>query len=296
MTQPSRSSLTDALLDNAALFPAKNYAVIHLGDSRVAITYADLLGSASRFARAYADAGVRSGDIVFIFAGVEENMFAAFFGAVLIGAAPSYMPPPSPKQDPAHYWADHHSLVQRVCPRVVISDGATAAQIRASSVAALTTVLDYESVPSAVAEVDVVRPGPDDVAFLQHSSGTTGRKKGVVVTHGALRRQVDAYSTVIASSAADVVVSWLPVYHDMGLVACTLMPLMLGQTVIVLDPFVWSSRPVSLFHAIAEHRGTLVWLPNFAFEHLVRTVPSDGEAFDLSGVRASSTARNPARR
>src|SRR5262249_25016431 len=81
------------------------------------------------------------------------------------------------------------------------------------------------------------------------------------------------------------IVSWLPLYHDMGLIACLLLPFVRRVPIVWLDPFEWVARPAMLFEAIATHRGTLVWLPNFAFHHLARTV-SDDPPVDLGGVRA----------
>src|SRR5579871_5464890 len=148
--------------------------------------------------------------------------------------------------------------------------------------------LDDPAEPSAIA-----LPTSHDIALLQHSSGTTGLKKGVMLTYGAIENQLMAYTTAIHAEVSDVLVSWLPVYHDMGLVACTLMPLMLGATVVVLDPFEWSANPVTLFHRITEHHGTLVWLPNFAFEHLVRGISRTNDTFDLSSVRAFIDCSEP---
>jgi fatty-acyl-CoA synthase len=87
-------------------------------------------------------------------------------------------------------------------------------------------------------------------------------------------------------------VSWLPMYHDMGLIACTVMPLMLGQRIVMLDPFAWVADPQSLFAEITRHRGTLAWLPNFAFELLARTVKPEPR-FDLASMRAFIDCSEP---
>jgi acyl-CoA synthetase (AMP-forming)/AMP-acid ligase II len=132
-----------------------------------------------------------------------------------------------------------------------------------------------------------------DIAFLQHSSGTTGLKKGVALGFDAIDRQIDAYAASIALEADDCIVSWLPLYHDMGLIACLVLPFVRRVPLVWLDPFEWVARPVLLFEAIAAHRGTLTWLPNFAFHHLARTVSDQSGRVDLGGVRAFIDCSEP---
>ena len=122
-------------------------------------------------------------------------------------------------------------------------------------------------------------PAPDDIAFLQHSSGTTGLQKGVALSHTAVLNQLAAYSDAIALSEDDVVVSWLPLYHDMGLIAGFLLPLVQGIPLVLMSPFDWVSHPALLLRAIHDHGGTLCWLPNFAYNHCARRIrrrDSDG--------------------
>ncbi|HFC05140.1 MAG TPA: hypothetical protein ENJ55_05485 [Rhizobiales bacterium] len=140
---------------------------------------------------------------------------------------------------------------------------------------------------------DVPESGNNTIAFLQHSSGTTGVKKGVMLSHDQIDLQIKACAQSLDLGPKDRIVSWLPLYHDMGLIACFVLPLALGIEVTYLDPFRWVARPHSLFDAIGRHRGTLVWLPNFAFRHLVRAVPASGGSFDLSSIRAFVNCSEP---
>ena len=136
--------------------------------------------------------------------------------------------------------------------------------------------------------------GDDVAAVLQHSSGTTGLKKGVVLTHGQIRRQVEAYASAIDMSGSDGVVSWLPLYHDMGLITSFLMPLSLGAPVSAIDPFDWLLRPDSILVAAARFRSSFCWLPNFAFAHLVNTA-DDAVNYDLGSIRAFLDCSEPCR-
>jgi acyl-CoA synthetase (AMP-forming)/AMP-acid ligase II len=119
---------------------------------------------------------------------------------------------------------------------------------------------------------------------LQHSSGTTGLQKGVALAHDAVLNQLASYSDAIALNAQDVIVSWLPLYHDMGLIAGFLMPLMQGVPLVLMSPFEWVKSPAMLFRAIHDYRGTLCWLPNFAYNHCARRIRQR----DLDGLSAAS--------
>jgi acyl-CoA synthetase (AMP-forming)/AMP-acid ligase II len=134
---------------------------------------------------------------------------------------------------------------------------------------------------------------PDQVALLQHSSGTTGLKKGMALSHRAILNQIRAYANTITLKEDDTIISWLPLYHDMGLITSLIMPIALGRTTVLMDPFQWTVRPGMLFEAIAKYDGRFVWLPNFAFEHLCRTTGRMAPFADLSGIRAFINCSEP---
>ena len=134
----------------------------------------------------------------------------------------------------------------------------------------------------------------DAGAFLQHSSGTTGLKKGVLLSHGAVLRQIHHYAAAIGAGAGDSVASWLPLYHDMGLITGFLLPCVLGLPIVSLDAQEWVSRPTLLLDAIARHRASLCWMPNFAFAHILRTAPPD-QTWDLASLRLLVNCSEPCR-
>jgi fatty-acyl-CoA synthase len=127
---------------------------------------------------------------------------------------------------------------------------------------------------------------PPHEAFLQFSSGTTGAKKGVKISIGALLNQVRAYEDFVRFVPGDKVVSWLPHYHDMGLIACLLMPFMLRVPVYMLSPFEWVRNPRLLLDWLTRTGGTHVWLPNFALGHLTKfCADEDLSQFNLASVK-----------
>ena len=141
-----------------------------------------------------------------------------------------------------------------------------------------------------------MRRTPEDIVLLQHSSGTTGLQKGVALAHRAVLNQVDSYKQALHFSPQDVIVSWLPLYHDMGLIAGFLMPVLTGNPLVLMSPFDWVRAPARLFQAISRYRGTLAWLPNFAYNFCATKVRErDLEGLDLSSWRGVINCSEPMR-
>ena len=136
----------------------------------------------------------------------------------------------------------------------------------------------------------------DEIALLQHSSGTTGLQKGVALSHTAVLNQIAAYSDTLKLTPNDKIVSWLPLYHDMGLIAGFLLPIIQGIPLVLMSPFDWVRHPALLLKAIDQHQGTLCWLPNFAYNHCARRIRKrDKAGVDLSSMRAFINCSEPVR-
>ncbi|WP_246666058.1 AMP-binding protein [Aquamicrobium sp. LC103] len=136
--------------------------------------------------------------------------------------------------------------------------------------------------------VPVTYPGPEDLAFLQYTSGSTSEPKGVMVTHGGLMANLDQIRDGFGLSRADRMACWLPHYHDMGLVGCLLSAVYNGFPIALMAPASFLRRP-SRYLALATHFGaTIIGGPNFAYDHCVRKIADDERAkLDLSGVRVA---------
>jgi acyl-CoA synthetase (AMP-forming)/AMP-acid ligase II len=116
--------------------------------------------------------------------------------------------------------------------------------------------------------------------LLQHSSGTTGLQKPVLLSHHAVLRHVTNYGATLGLSADDKIASWLPLYHDMGLIAALHLPLAFGIPTIQIDPFEWVVVPSLLLEAVSKEHATISWLPNFAYSMMADKIRDD----DLEGV------------
>jgi fatty-acyl-CoA synthase len=134
----------------------------------------------------------------------------------------------------------------------------------------------------------------EDIAFLQYTSGSTGNPKGVVLTHANLLANIRSITEAVKLTSDDVAVSWLPLYHDMGLIGAWFVPLATGIPLVSLSPLAFLTRPVRWLQAISRHRGTLSPAPNFAYELCVRKIDErDMEGLDLSCWRAALNGAEP---
>lgn len=285
----------DVICKRADVCPGRLFAVLQYDSGPQPANYGQLFRRAGMFAELYRHAGMKRGEIIFIILRHGLDTYAAFLGAMLQGVIPSFLPYPNPKQDPNLYWTQHRKLLSAVRPRAVLAYDELVGPLRAF-------VSGHGTMVFAQSEADVVQPvagtppmpTTEDAAVLQHSSGTTGLKKGVLLSYGAIRKQIDSYAAALEIGAhqSGTVGSWLPLYHDMGLITSFLMPLYLDMPIVSIDPFVWVSDPKLMLEAIESYHITHVWLPNFAFLHLVRTVPRKA-TYRLDSLRALINCSEP---
>jgi acyl-CoA synthetase (AMP-forming)/AMP-acid ligase II len=145
-------------------------------------------------------------------------------------------------------------------------------------------------------ELKGMNRNPEDIVLLQHSSGTTGLQKGVALSHQAVINQIEAYASAIQMDQEDVVVSWLPLYHDMGLIAGFILPILLRSTLVLMSPFDWVRAPYRLMQSVSAYEGTICWLPNFAYNFCAKKIRDrDIEGVDLSSLRAVINCSEPMR-
>ncbi len=264
------------------------------GDLRK-VSVQELLSRATAFAATYGRASsARKAIGVCLYSGLD--LHAAFIGALWSGHIPTMLAPPSPRMEAAKYTDSFARLLQHIQPAHLVVDREVLQKL---DLGALRTLSDTVLLnPAEVQNSDWVAPAkanPDDVAVLQHSSGTTGLQKGVALSHRAILEHNRAYSQRLGLSSNDRIVSWLPLYHDMGFVACFLLPLLQGIPFVELSPLDWVLRPVSLLEQISRERGTICWLPNFAFAYMAESIrPSElATDLDLSAMRAWVNCSEP---
>lgn len=277
--------------------------LLHAGQPDRPVTYRELIHGAAGYVQTYARHGIQPGDVVILILQHGIDLLYAYFGAILHGAIPSIMPFLTEKLLPERYRADLASLIAVTRPTAIVTYPEFESEVRAAlkpgedSVKALLLTNQAESpCPPDFQHCAGLQRKPEDIVLLQHSSGTTGLQKGVALSHQAVLNQLEAYSQAIRLREDDVFISWLPLYHDMGLIACWLMPILLGRPLVIMSPFDWVRAPYRLFQAVSRYKGTLSWLPNFAYNFCAQKVRDrDLEGVDLSSWRAISNCSEPVR-
>ena len=265
------------------------------------LTYQQLVLGAAGYARALANAGIRPGEVVILILQHGDSLVCSFFGAILYGAIPSIMPFLTEKLSPDQYRRSLAALFEITAPAAVITypeflgevqqaippGGSVRAVIETSQVIS-ETALDPDLLASGLGRNE------QDIVLLQHSSGTTGLQKGVALSHEAVFNQLDSYAPALHLNTNDVIVSWLPLYHDMGLIAGFILPILTKIPLVLLSPFDWVRAPYKLLHAITQYRGTIAWLPNFAYNFCAQKIRDrDLEGVDLSSWRAVINCSEP---
>ncbi|NIS79182.1 MAG: AMP-binding protein [Anaerolineales bacterium] len=271
-------------------------------DIDVPITVHSLVHSAAGFARSLADAGIQAGDPLVIILQHERALAEAFFGCVLHGAIPTILPFLTEKLAPHRYRQSLQALLEITQPTAIISypdfENEVELAIRESGLPI--TILLADDVRPANSfrfqDLEGASRDVDEIVLLQHSSGTTGLQKGVALSHRSILNQISHYADAIHMTSQDVVVNWLPLYHDMGLIAGFLMPILRSVPTVLMSPFDWVRAPQRLHHAVSRYGGTITWLPNFAYNFCAKKIRDrDLAGVDLSNWRAVINCSEPMR-
>jgi len=279
---------------------------VHLLFSRQsdqAITYRELLHGSARYAQALKQAEIRPGEVVILTLDHGEDLLTAFWGAILNGSIPSILPFLTEKLSPEVYRKSLAALFEITAPTAVITDPDFMGEVqKASKWTSVRAIISSVEVQNRIPDINEVKfdqlrgltSPPEDIVLLQHSSGTTGLQKGVALSHQAVFNQLESYSRALDLNHNDVIVSWLPLYHDMGLIAGFLLPILKRVPLVLMSPFDWVRAPYRFLQAISSYRGTLCWLPNFAYNFMAqKTRHRDLEGVDLSNLRAVINCSEP---
>jgi 1-acyl-sn-glycerol-3-phosphate acyltransferase len=252
------------------------------------LTYEQLWHGAQKVAAGIQQQGIQSGETVAIMLPTGSDYFFSFFGILLTGAVPVPIYPPVRRSQLEDHLRRHSGILNNCVVAILITlpEAKVVAQLLKSQVLSMrevVTVADLSSSPASY-----IRPSinPDDIAFLQYTSGSTGNPKGVALTHANLLANVRAMGKAVEATPDDVFVSWLPLYHDMGLIGAWFGSMYFAMLLVVMSPLSFLSRPKSWLWAIHQYQGTLSASPNFGYELcLKRLNDEDIEGLDLSSWR-----------
>lgn len=285
------------------------------------VSFGELYTGAQAAAGELERRGIRPGDAVALMLPTCREFFLTFAGVLLAGGVPVPIYPPVRADRIAEYAERQSAILRNAEARLLITfeEASRVARLLQPTVKSLRGTVTADALlnaappPAAAPRRGEISPSaaplrsppnklwnnlsnnlPNDLALLQYTSGSTGDPKGVMLTHANLLANVRAIGQALAIRPDDVGVSWLPLYHDMGLIGAWLMPLYFGLPVVVLSPLSFLSRPARWLQAVHKHRGTITAAPNFAYELAVRKI-TDAEiaGLDLTSLRASLNGAEP---
>jgi len=290
-------TLVEVLRFHAEAHPERTHIFLRQEDgAETPISYGALWDRAMTIAAGLHERGVGHGQSVALMLRTDAAFFDAFFGTLLAGGVPVPIYPPFRLDRIEEYAERQIGILRNATARLLITFGEAerVARLLRGRVPSLDGVTTAEQLSLPGAVVLPSRPRRDDPALIQYTSGSTGDPKGVLLRHGNILANIRAIGEAVAISPADVAVSWLPLYHDMGLIGSWLSSLYFGIPIAILSPLAFLARPGRWLWAIHAHRATLSAAPNFAFDLCVRKV-SDAEitGLDLSSWRLAFNGSEP---
>ncbi len=277
--------------------PGRTHIVLQDEDANErTVTYAELDQAAHAVAAGLIELGLEPGKAVAIMLPTSVEYFFSFFGVLLAGGVPVPVYPPARPSQIEDHLKRHAGILSNALTEVLI----TVAQAKPL---ALLLKPRVETLKHVVTPEEVMRPGArahlhhakiHDTAMIQYTSGSTGNPKGVVLTHANLLVNIRAMAKALRVTPADVFVSWLPLYHDMGLIGAWLGSLMYGFKYPVMSPLTFLARPERWLQTIHRHGGTLSGGPNFCYELCLRRIQdADMKGVDLSTWRFAFNGAEP---
>ncbi len=260
------------------------------------ISYAKLHDAAREVAFGLIGAGLTPGERVGIMLGTEAAFFEAFFGTLYAGGIPVPMYPPFRRSQVEDHLRRQAGILRNASASFLII-GEDLRELGSLLFGLADDLKHIQTVAKLRRGGAIDAPFPanaETTALIQYTSGSTGDPKGVVLTHANLLANIRAMGTVLEASSADVFVSWLPLYHDMGLIGAWLGSLYYGAHAIIMSPLAFLADPARWLRTISRNRATLSAAPNFAFELCCKNIrDEDIVGLDLSSLRMIVNGAEP---
>ncbi len=307
MAQPK--TLWKKWLQNAQLTPDKD-AIVHwiAGEEPVRWTFSSIVESAKQFSHHIRKAGIKKDDVCAIIIRHNPFLYPLYMGISRTGALPAILAYPNPRLHPEKFRQGLEGMAQRSGLDYILTERELEPIIRpliekpGSTIKAVFFPLEWDvnrklnkeeddRIEQAASEVKET-----DVFLVQHSSGTTGLQKPIAVTHKALLEHAVSCNNALHLSSGDIAASWLPLYHDMGLIGAFHIPFLSGMTSVHISPFEWILAPILLLEVITKEKATFSYIPNFAYNFLAEKIPDEElEGTDLSSLKLLINGAEPIR-
>lgn len=288
-TPQSAQTLIEVLEWHVQAHPDRSHIFLDDGlRTTSTITYRRLHEMATAIANGLSACGLERGQTVAVMLPTSEEYFFSFFGVLYAGGIPVPIYPPFQPAQLEDHLRRQAGILRNAEARILITQPSwqPIAALLTGQVASLKSVESTGSLARSGSAGAAVSAHAQDTALIQYTSGSTGDPKGVVLTHANLLANIRAMGEALDASAADVFVSWLPLYHDMGLIGAWLGSLYYAAPVAILSPLHFLTRPEDWLWAIHRYRATLSGAPNFAFELCVSKIDeNDLAGLDLASLR-----------
>jgi len=265
------------------------------GDGEV-ISYRQLKDAAVRVAGGLQQRGLQPAEAVVLMLPSGPDYFYSFIGILLAGGIPVPIYPPARPSQLEDHIHRHVRIVANCHARtfITVAEAKGVAHLLKSRVPNLQHIVTAAELAASTAISSSPVLATNDIAFIQYTSGSTGNPKGVVLTHANLLANIRAMGRVVEAGPKDVFVSWLPLYHDMGLIGAWLGSLYFAMLFVAMPPLSFLSRPERWLWAIHHYGGTLSASPNFGYEYCLRRLTDEDLAgLDLSSWRAAFNGAEP---
>ncbi len=254
------------------------------------ISYRQLHSRALAVAAGLQQRGLQAGEPVSIMLPSGPAYFYSFFGILMAGGIPVPIYPPARPAQLEDHMRRHVRILNncRAHTLITVSEAQRVARLLRSQVPSLRYIVSAEELGTTTGRAVLPTPAAGDTAFIQYTSGSTGSPKGVVLSHANLLANIRAMGQAVEAGAQDVFVSWLPLYHDMGLIGAWLGSLYYAALLVVMSPLSFLARPERWLWAIHRYRGSLSAAPNFGYEYCLRRLQDeDLQGLDLGSWRAA---------
>ena len=291
------TTLVEVLDWHARVHPQRRHIILYVEDEHVEeITYAGLHASAEAVAAGLQARGLQPGQTVALMLPTSRDFFAGFYGILLAGGIPVPLYPPARLSQLEEHLRRQMRILSNAetVMLLTVPEAKPLARLLSAQVEGLHRVVTVSELSADGGTA--VRPPvhAHDLAFLQYTSGSTGNPKGVMLTHANLLANLQAMGQAVQITSTDVFVSWLPLYHDMGLIGAWLGSLYYAYPLVLMSPLAFLARPARWLWAIHKHRGTLSAGPNFAYDLCTRRIDDrDLEGLDLSSWRVAFNGAEP---
>ena len=275
----------------------RTHLLLYEADDKVTpISYGSLFEDARKVAAGLSERGFLPGQTAAIMLATSREYFFSFFGILLAGGIPVPIYPPARLSQIEDHLKRHAVIMHGAGCSVLITSKeiAPVAHLLQAQVTSMKSVVTADELVRTGKTGPVVKRRGGDIAFLQYTSGSTGNPKGVKLTHYNLLTNIRAMGEAVRADSSDVFVSWLPLYHDMGLIGAWLGSLYHAFPLVVMSPLMFLSRPQRWLWAIHQHGGTLSAAPNFAYELCLSKIDDAAiEGLDLSSWRMAFNGAEP---